>query len=476
MSNEIVTVQAQSAESFFLTPAVAVESALSVYQAKKEFIEAVLKKDVDYGVVPGTSQKPTLLKPGAEKMASFFALAPTFVDIEKIEDWTGRDHNNEPLFYYRIRCQLRRNGMVIGEADGSCNSWETKYRYRWVKETDVPDHLDHALIPHRDGAISEFAFAIDKAETSGQYGKPAEYWQRFKDAIMAGTAIRSDRPTKGGKNLPAWTIGTTLYRVPNGDVAEVVNTILKMAQKRALVAATLIATNVSDFFTQDIEDYTDQSYEPPVHTHTVNAEQSTPPKATDWKKLVAAAATVAAVKEIARQAHDDIGYLPEELTQACSNREKELTPKPQTAPAAKPPQTQTPPAKTVTPKWAGTPDETTAYVLLKIPAADAATIAKMNKHVTESMVGPENYRKIQAATTARERELYPPQQQADADPFAAEVPEALQGLAMMLESKSTAADFDDTLRRWQEDSASIDEPTFNKGAEMIQRARINKGV
>jgi len=40
----------------------------------------------------------------------------------------------------------------------------------------------------------------------------------------------------------------------NPDVADVVNTIQKMAQKRALVAATLIATSASEFFTQDVED------------------------------------------------------------------------------------------------------------------------------------------------------------------------------------------------------------------------------
>ena len=54
----------------------------------------------------------------------------------------------------------------------------------------------------------------------------------------------------------AWEIDvdTTLYRIPNPDAADVVNTIQKMAQKRALVAATLIATSASEFFTQDVED------------------------------------------------------------------------------------------------------------------------------------------------------------------------------------------------------------------------------
>src|SRR5208337_3655678 len=117
------------------------------------------------------------------------------------------------------------------------------------------------------------------------------------------TAIRGERDTAKGKSI-TWTIGTTLYRVPNLDVADQINTILKMSQKRALVAATLIVTGLSDHFTQDIEDYADQSYEP-ARTHAQTAEtktETTPPKSTDWTKLVSAAATIDAVREIAKQA------------------------------------------------------------------------------------------------------------------------------------------------------------------------------
>lgn len=42
--------------------------------------------------------------------------------------------------------------------------------------------------------------------------------------------------------------------IENPDIADVYNTVLKMAQKRAKVAATLSATAASDIFTQDIED------------------------------------------------------------------------------------------------------------------------------------------------------------------------------------------------------------------------------
>lgn len=242
----------------FLAPATGLDIIRATYQAKKEFIEAVLKEGVDYGTIPG-SAKPALLKPGAEKMTSFFGLSPVFEDAQTVEDWSGADHNGEQFFYYRQRCKLYSGSRLIASADGSCNSWEKKYRYRWVGEAEVPAHLDKSKLKQRGGRISEFTFSIDKAETTGKYAKPASYWKQFKDAIANGTATKIQKTTASGKTFDAWEIGSSLYCIPNDEVSDIVNTILKMAQKRALVAATLIATNVSDYFTQDIEDYADPS-------------------------------------------------------------------------------------------------------------------------------------------------------------------------------------------------------------------------
>src|SRR3712207_8854318 len=47
-------------------PAMSIESAVERYNAVTEFVSRVLRKDVDYGVIPGTDKR-TLLKPGAEK-------------------------------------------------------------------------------------------------------------------------------------------------------------------------------------------------------------------------------------------------------------------------------------------------------------------------------------------------------------------------------------------------------------------------
>jgi hypothetical protein len=248
-------VELTSKDSVFL-PAMSMDVAIARRSAIVEFTRRIMVKDQDFGEIPGT-HKPTLLKPGAEKLCNFFGLEPEFTPIVEDVDWTGAQHVGEVFCYARYRCRLLREGRVVGAGEGSCNSWESKYRYRWVAEDQVPEHLDRTRLLKREvrRTLSEFDFAIERAETTGNYGKPAEHWQRFREAIRAGTARSVEKPTRRG-NAVAWEIDmdSALYRIPNPDVADVVNTIQKMAQKRALVAATLIATSASEFFTQDVED------------------------------------------------------------------------------------------------------------------------------------------------------------------------------------------------------------------------------
>src|ERR1019366_2175475 len=242
-------------ESVFL-PAMSMEVALARRAAIVEFTRRIMVKDQDFGEIPGTS-KPTLLKPGAEKLCNFFGLEPEFTPIVEDLDWMGAQHGGEVFCYARYRCRLLREGRVVGVGEGSCNSWEAKYRYRWVAEEQVPGHLDRTCLLKREShrTLWEFDFAIERGETTGTYGKPAEHWQRFRDAIRSGTARSVEKLTRRGNSV-AWELDTesALYRIPNPDGADVVNTIQKMAQKRALVAATLLATSASEFFTQDVED------------------------------------------------------------------------------------------------------------------------------------------------------------------------------------------------------------------------------
>ena len=234
-------------------PVMGIEDAVNRRDAIVVFTRSVMKAGIDFGAVPGTD-KPTLLKPGAEKLCTLFGLTPRFEVVESVTDWTGKIHG-EPFFYFHYRCLMYRGDTLIASGEGSCNSMESKYRYRWVGEADLPEHVDKTALKTRGGKISEFTFAVEKAETGGKYGKPASYWQQFNDAIANKTAKIIKKKVKDGREFDAWEIDSLVYRVPNPDVADQVNTLQKMGQKRALIAATLIAVNASEFYTQDMEDF-----------------------------------------------------------------------------------------------------------------------------------------------------------------------------------------------------------------------------
>lgn len=239
-------------------PSEAVQLAISMKQVVIAMSNEVLKENVDFGKIPGTD-KNVLLKPGAERLCSAFKLAPVFEPVSQVEDF------ERGFFFYRYSCALvhRETGEVYGRGIGSCNSQENKYGYRWV--STPPAHLDPSTLMTRSGMVREPKFAIDKGETGGKYGKPAEYWQAFRDAIANGTARKvPDQKTKAGQPMEVWEIGGLEYRIPNPDVFDLVNTIDKMAQKRALIAATLIAVNASEFFTQDMEDFAHDLPKPSV--------------------------------------------------------------------------------------------------------------------------------------------------------------------------------------------------------------------
>lgn len=188
------------------------------------FVKQIMVEETDYGTIPGTN-KPTLLKPGAEKLATFFGLSKRFDIIERTEDWTGNQHNGEPFFYYLYRCSLYRGDLLIAEADGSCSSFESKYRYRRAERV-CPNCGQATIIKGKD-----------------QYGGGWVCWKK-KDGCGATFAEDDEVIT-----------GQEVGRVVNPDVPDQANTILKMAQKRALIAAVLLGVNASEFFTQDLEDY-----------------------------------------------------------------------------------------------------------------------------------------------------------------------------------------------------------------------------
>lgn len=213
--------------SFAIMPVVNLQQALQRYQQMKDFVDKVLKPSVDYGIIPGTT-KNTLLKPGAEKLAWLFGLHPVFSPVSITEDWTGKDHDGEPFFNYRMACALYRGNRLVVQADGSCNSHEKKYRYR-DSQRKCPNCGKPTLFQSKKD--------------------PEFYCWAKKGGCGATFPLTDERITKQETG-----------QIPNPDVADLANTLLKMAEKRALIAAVLIGANASEWFTQDVEDFIDGSF------------------------------------------------------------------------------------------------------------------------------------------------------------------------------------------------------------------------
>jgi hypothetical protein len=145
------------------------EFAITISEARQrtkmlqKFVKDMMIADVDYGIIKGCV-KPSLLKPGAEKLCEIFGFSKQVEILNRIEDW------DKGLFHYEVKVILtnKRSGVIEAEGIGCCNSREKKFK--------------------------------------------------------------------------------------NQDSFSIVNTLLKMAKKRALVDAVLSATRSSGLFTQDIEE------------------------------------------------------------------------------------------------------------------------------------------------------------------------------------------------------------------------------
>lgn len=218
MSDEIIPV----AEASALAPTVGEFSVAQVIARKRtiqEVMKAVMKEGPagHYGLIPGCGDKPSLFKPGAETLAFTFQLAPMFT-VERID--LPRGHRE-----YIVTCTLTHypTGRVIVQAGGSCSTMESKYRYRNDDKYEVTGQRIPADAKDRKAEYRKQGFGMKKVDGAWE-------WVKY-----TGSGEKTENP----------------------DPADSFNTCLKMATKRALVAAVLIGTGASDFFTQDVEDLAD---------------------------------------------------------------------------------------------------------------------------------------------------------------------------------------------------------------------------
>lgn len=207
-------IQVVNYEDYAMTP----ERIVRQVELIQEVMKSVMRLNEHYGKIPGCGDKPSLLKPGAEKLCTTFRLAPSYVITEKVLPNGHRE--------YQVVCTLTHipTGAIFGQGVGSASTMESKYRYRKA-ERICPKCGKEAIITGK----AEYGGGFICFKKKGGCG----------DKFLATDLRITDQAT-----------GKTEYEDP----ADYYNTILKMAKKRAHVDATLTCTAASDLFTQDVED------------------------------------------------------------------------------------------------------------------------------------------------------------------------------------------------------------------------------
>lgn len=225
-----------------LVPVLTEQEAREQLKEFQQFVKGYLVPKQDIGVIPGTSNE-VLLQPGAQKLAEIYGLYPDFEIIQSAEEW----EKEPPLFDYTIKVTLKRraDNIIVSSGIGSCNSWESKYRWREAKRT-CP-------------SCGQASIKTSKAEWGGGYycdkklsPNCGSSWKALAYKDQRGN---EKQPSEADKETCVQIASQPAGRVANDDIASQKNTVLKMAKKRAFVDAVISATRSSGIFTQDVEDF-----------------------------------------------------------------------------------------------------------------------------------------------------------------------------------------------------------------------------
>jgi len=98
-----------------------VQATMAKIRQFQQIIRQSFVEGHDYGVIPNTD-KPTLYKPGAEKILMLLGLRSEFDIVDSTRDF------EKGFFEYQIRCRLLHGDMIITEGLGAANTREARYR------------------------------------------------------------------------------------------------------------------------------------------------------------------------------------------------------------------------------------------------------------------------------------------------------------------------------------------------------------
>jgi hypothetical protein len=195
---DIAPLMAQAIEEYRPRIVMAAEEAAALDGQLRQMMRAVLVENTDYGTVPG-STKPSLWKPGAEKLLQ----------------WFGFGHRIE-----KVEIERNEDGSRLG----------VTYRCTVFKEMGDGREVTVSTCEGYTGYDEDTFYTTEEAARRKAEANERKWARQYNRAVQ---------PEK-------WE-HVTEYRAPW-------NTLIKIAQKRALVGAALQATSASTLFTQDLED------------------------------------------------------------------------------------------------------------------------------------------------------------------------------------------------------------------------------
>jgi hypothetical protein len=213
MSAEAIELRAPRELVEWKSPSQIKQRIIAIQQLMADVLKPGDKKNEfsgDYGIIPGTGNKPSLWKSGSEQILAMFEIA-----VEPVVE----DLSTDDCFRYRVTTKLTHapSGNFLGAGIGEASSDETKYKWRRTysqKEFDATDP-DRRRIKY------------------SQYRDSNSMWADKEELQVRQEA------------------------------ADVANTVLKMAKKRSQIDGTLTVTGASSMFSQDLEDLTDEDSDDP---------------------------------------------------------------------------------------------------------------------------------------------------------------------------------------------------------------------
>lgn len=216
---------------------------VGVIKAGKERMLALqaglLRENIDWGTIPGTP-KPSLLQPGAESLALFHRLVPEH--LQRLIITPGKEGWPEEVAVH-TETRLHHGsleGPVVGTAVASCSSYEDRYLYKSTericptcgKPSIIKGKAEYA--PRTHGRSGDILPGYEQGGWS--------CWKK-KDGCGANFPDADSR-------IAGQPVGKAFVDNPRG----LINTITQISAKRGFVGAIRHTLNITDLFTQDIEE------------------------------------------------------------------------------------------------------------------------------------------------------------------------------------------------------------------------------